>query len=171
MKKRLALLAVLLAASLMTVQCGRRTEEEGALRIGAAAPGFELYDLRGQKVSLSEFRGKVVILDFWATWCGPCRLSMPMLEKLQLEHPNDLKLLAINLEEPRDEVRDYVMRQHVRSTVLLDSDGQVGQVYGSDQIPMQVLIDKQGVVRDVKIGYSPRLAEQFRRQLDQLNAD
>ncbi len=171
MKKRLPLLALLIGACLPAVQCGRRPSEEGTLEIGASAPEFQLSDLRGQTVSLSQFKGKVVILDFWATWCGPCRLSMPMLEKLQLEHPKDLKLLAINLEEGRDEVRDYVARQNIRATVLLDSEGKVGRIYGSDQIPMQVLIDKKGIVRDVKIGFSPRLGEQLRRQLDQLNSD
>ncbi len=171
MKKSLPLLVLLIAACLPVVNCGRRPGEEETLQIGATAPDFQLLDLRGQTVSLSQFRGKVVILDFWATWCGPCRLSMPMMETLQLEHPNDLKLLAINLEESRDEVRDYVARQNIRATVLLDTEGKVGRIYGSESIPMQVLIDKKGIVRDVKIGFSPRLTEQFRKQIAELNAD
>jgi len=161
----------MIAACLAAVNCGRRPGEEGALAIGASAPEFQLSDLRGQPVSLSQFKGKAVILDFWATWCGPCRLSMPILEKLQEEHPEDLKLLAINLEEPRDQVRDYVARRNIRTTVLLDSDGKVGRVYGSDQIPMQVLIDRKGIVRDIKIGFSPKMGEQLKKQLDQLNSD
>ncbi len=170
-KKSLVWLVLLLAACLTAVKCGRRPGEEGGLAVGISAPEFQLADLRGQPVSLSQFRGKVVILDFWATWCGPCRMSMPILEKLQEEHPNDLKLLAINLEESRDEVRDYVARRNIRTTVLLDLEGKVGRTYGSESIPMQVLIDKKGIVRDIKIGFSPRMGDQLRKQLDQLNAD
>ncbi len=171
MKKCLLLSIVLIAVAITAVNCGRRASEEGALTIGVSAPEFRLADLRGQEVSLSQFKGKVVILDFWATWCGPCRMSMPVLEKLQQEHPNDLKLLAINLEESRDDVRDYVARRNIRTTVLLDSSGSVGRVYGSESIPMQVLIDKKGIVRDIKVGFSPRLGDQLRKQLDQLNSD
>ena len=169
--KSLRSLALLITSCLLAAGCNRRPGEEGALAVGVSAPEFKLADLRGQQVSLSQFRGKVVILDFWATWCGPCRLSMPILEKLQEEHPNDLKLLAINLEEPRDEVRDYVARRNIRTTVLLDLEGKVGRIYGSESIPMQVLIDKNGIIRDVKIGFSPRMGDQLRKQLDQLNAD
>jgi thiol-disulfide isomerase/thioredoxin len=171
MKKTMPLLVLLVIICLTCVHCGSRAGQEGELQIGSSAPSFELSDLRGQTVSLSQFKGKIVILDFWATWCGPCRLSMPLLEKLQKENPNDLKLLAINLEEPLDLVRDYVARQNINTTVLLDSEGKVGRIYGSESIPMQVLIDKKGIIRDVKVGFSPSMGEQLRKQLDQLRAD
>lgn len=171
MKKTMPLLVLLVITCLTRVHCGSRAGQEDELRIGGSAPSFELSDLRGQTVSLSQYKGKIVILDFWATWCGPCRLSMPLLEKLQKENPNDLKLLAINLEEPLDIVRDYVARQNINTTVLLDSEGKVGRIYGSESIPMQVLIDKKGIIRDVKVGFSPRMGEQLRKQLDQLRAD
>jgi thiol-disulfide isomerase/thioredoxin len=171
MKRSLLLGVLLLVACLGCIGCGGRKGEEGELAIGASAPTFELTDLRGQTVSLSQFRGKIVILDFWATWCGPCRMSMPLLEKLQKENPDDLKLLAINLEEPLDLVRDYVARQNINTTVLLDSEGKVGRIYGSESIPMQVLIDKKGIIRDVKVGFSPRLGEMLRKQLTELRAD
>ncbi len=171
MKKSLPFLVLLIITGLLSARCGGRPADEGELKIGISAPLFQLSDLRGHTISLAEFKGKVVILDFWATWCGPCRLSMPLLEKLQMENPNDLKLLAINLEEPRDQVRDYVARQNIRTTVLLDLEGRVGRAYGSDQIPMQVLIDKKGIVRDIKIGFSPRMGEQLKKQLEQLRAD
>jgi len=171
MKKRWPLFILLMITFGASIRCGGRPAGQGGLQIGASAPAFQLSDLRGQTVSLAQFKGKVVILDFWATWCGPCRLSMPLLEKLQMDHPNDLKLLAINLEEPRDQVRDYVARQNIRTTVLLDSEGKVGQIYGSESIPMQVIIDKKGIVRDIKVGFSPRMGEQLRQQLEQLRAD
>ncbi len=92
-------------------------------------------------------------------------------EKLQQEYPSDLKLLAINLEEPLDQVRDYVSRQNIRSTVLLDSEGKVGRAYGSESIPMQVIIDKKGIVRDVLVGFSPRMTDRLRGEIAKLRAD
>ncbi len=95
---------------------------------------------------------------------------MPVLEKLQREYSKDLTLLAINLEEPRDQVRNYVAGRNISSTVLLDEDGKVGQAYGSESIPMQVLIDQQGIVRRVSVGYSPALVDQLRSAIEKLRA-
>src|SRR3974377_928295 len=87
--------------------CGRRSASEG-VAVGQPAPEFQLSDLGGNQVSLAQFRGKVVVLDFWATWCGPCRMTMPVMESIQQQYAGQLVLLAINLEEPMDDVREYV---------------------------------------------------------------
>jgi thiol-disulfide isomerase/thioredoxin len=168
MKNSARVFYLILLLSLLCAQCGRGPEEAA---IDRPAPRFQLSDLYGREVSLAQFQGKVVILDFWATWCGPCRMSMPLLEKLQQEFPTDLKLLAINLEEPADLVKDYVSRQNIHSTVLLDTEGQVGRAYGSESIPMQVLVDKKGIVRDVQMGFSPRMTERLRQKIVELRAD
>ncbi len=139
-----------------------------APEVGHMAPSFKLPDLDGHSVSLEDFRGKIVMLDFWATWCGPCRLTMPVLEKLQKEYSKDLVLLAVNLGEEPESVRSYVKAQNITSTVLLDQDGNVGQAYQSESIPMQVVIDKKGVVRRVTVGYSSRLADQLRSAIEDL---
>jgi len=136
----------------------------------SAAPSFTLPTLDGRQVSLEQFRGKIVLLDFWATWCGPCRLSMPLLEKLHRERPEDFVLLAINLQEPLDLVRDYVGRQNIKSMVLLDKDGEVGSAYHSESIPMQVLIDQKGIIRHVQVGFSPRMTDQLRAEIEKLRA-
>ena len=82
-------------------RCKRPATEPGAaVQIGQAAPQFKLPDLKGREFALDQYRGKIVLLDFWATWCGPCRMTMPLLEKLQHEFPDDLTLLAINLQDP-----------------------------------------------------------------------
>ena len=135
---------------------------------GQAAPRFELSDLDGQTVSLAQLRGKIVMLDFWATWCAPCRISMPILDKLQREFSNDMVLLAVNLQEPRDLVREYVARQNVRSRVLLDPEGNVMRQYESESIPMQVIIDQEGIVQLVNIGLSPRMEDQLRGEINRL---
>jgi thiol-disulfide isomerase/thioredoxin len=170
MKKRIPLYLIPVLISLASLHCGRN-QGEGELAIGRSAPDFRLSDLRGHEVTLAQYQGKVVILDFWATWCGPCRMSMPLLEKLQKENPNELKLLAINLEEPLDLVRDYISRQNFQSTVLLDSEGKVGRAYQSESIPMQVVIDKKGLISSVHVGFSPRLADQLRGEIAKLHSD
>ena len=136
--------------------------------VGKPAPAFRLPDLSGYETSLEQYRGKLVLVDFWATWCGPCRVSMPIVDKLQSEHPDDLVLLAVNLQEDDDKVRRYVERQHLRSRVLLDRDGHVGGAYGIRSIPMQILIDKTGMVRHVQVGLAPGMAESFAARIEEL---
>ena len=167
MRQRLLILITLLATGGISLNCGRQ-QTPGGLEVGRPAPIFELPDLSGRPVSLTQYEGKIVLIDFWATWCGPCRMSMPVLEDLQKEYPDELVLLAVNLQEPLDEVRDYVKAQRIRSRVLLDEEGKVGTVYGSESIPMQVLIDQKGIVRDIRMGFSPDLGVHFRGEIRQL---
>lgn len=145
--------------------------EEGneVAEINQPAPTFQLPDLQGNIVTLEELRGKVVMLDFWATWCGPCRISMPIIEELQDEFPDDLVLLTINLLEPLDVVHSFVAAQEIRSRVLLDEEGQVAKMYRIDSIPIQVVIDKEGVVRHVEIGFGQRTEERLRDQIERLS--
>ena len=168
MKTKAVLVAgLLLLAGAGLLQWFRRSDDWHKLE-GQAAPRFELSDLDGRTVSLAQLRGKIVMLDFWATWCGPCRISMPILDKLQKEFSDDLVLLAVNLLEPRDLVREYVARQNVRSRVLLDPEGKVMRQYESESIPMQVIIDQEGVVQLVNIGLSPRMEDQLRGEINRL---
>jgi thiol-disulfide isomerase/thioredoxin len=136
--------------------------------VGKTAPDFRLPDLNGAETSLSEHRGKVVVLDFWATWCGPCRKSMPILDRIQAGAAEDMVLLAVNLRDSVDVVREYIARQGFRSRVLLDTEGKIGRVYGVVSIPLQVIVDPDGVVRDVHLGFNGRLESSIRDQIRQL---
>jgi thiol-disulfide isomerase/thioredoxin len=138
------------------------------LQIGSPAPRFTLPDLNGRQVSLDEFKGRIVMLDFWATWCSPCRMTMPLLGNLEKEYRGTMTLLAINLQEPKDVVRGYVQQQNINSQVLLDENGSVGEVYGTGEIPMQVLIDKNGIVRHVQIGFRADMATRLRSEIQSL---
>jgi thiol-disulfide isomerase/thioredoxin len=160
---------ILISSAIMLSGCARPpAEPEPALQIGREAPNFKLPALNGGEISLSQYRGRVVMLDFWATWCIPCRMTMPLLENLQKEYAGSLVLLAINLQESKDDVRDYVRRQSIDSQVLLDEDGSVGEAYGTSEIPMQVLVDKNGIVRRIQVGFSPRMASQLRSEIEKL---
>jgi thiol-disulfide isomerase/thioredoxin len=160
---------ILIFSAILFSSCIRPPSESmPAVQIGQAAPKFQLPDLSGRQVSLDQLKGKVVMLDFWATWCGPCRMTMPQVEKLQREYPNALVLLAINLQEPKDVVRDYVRSQGISSRVLLDEQGSVGEAYGAAGIPTQVLIDKNGIVRYIQEGFNPRMLAYFRAEIEKL---
>jgi thiol-disulfide isomerase/thioredoxin len=157
-KKFLAACAIVVFASGMLINCSRTDK----------APNFKLRNLNGREVTLDQFKGKVVLLDFWATWCGPCRMTMPLLERLQREYPKGMTLLAINLQEDKDVVRDYVREQNIDSEVLLDEDGAVGAAYGAGMIPMQVLIDREGNILRAQAGGGPDAIAQLREDIRKL---
>jgi len=158
--------ALLIVLAVVISGCVRRSAQTENLEVGSPAPPFTLPDLNGRQVSLSQYKGKVVMLDFWATWCGPCRMSMPVLENLEKEYRDTLVLLAINLQETRDDVSQYMRQQQLHSQVLLDEQASVGEIYGAGSIPMQVLIDKSGIVRYVQLGVVP--AKTLRAEIDKL---
>ncbi|MGA2264078.1 MAG: TlpA disulfide reductase family protein [Acidobacteriota bacterium] len=146
------LIVVFMILMQLTRQSNTPRPDEALDIIGKPAPHFQLRDLNGQLVSLDDFKGKVVMLDFWATWCGPCRETMPVLEKMQQEHPHDFTLLAVNLGDPADQVTPYVRAQNIQTRMLLDTDQNVGSAYGITSIPVQFVIDKKGILRYRQLG-------------------
>ena len=122
---------------------------------GEAAPDFSLFSLDGKQVKLSDFRGKKnVVLDFWATWCGPCRASMPSWHKIALKHADDLVVISVNCQEGENKVRDFIRKHGYKSfVVLLDERASVRAMYKSQGIPYVAFVDKQGVFRGDFLGY------------------
>ena len=168
-KRMLAVFGFLVLSTMLISSCIRPpSESEGALQIGRPAPQFTLPDLNGSEISLDQYKGRVVMLDFWASWCGPCRMTMPMIENLQKKYANSLVLLTINLQEPKDVVEEYVWKQGIQSQVLLDEDGSVGEAYGTISIPMQIIIDKQGIVRFIQSGFNASTLSQMSAEIEQL---
>jgi len=161
---------LLLSLALMSFsRCARPpAPETGVIEMGGPAPAFVLADLEGREVTLDQFRGKIVMLDFWATWCGPCRMTMPILEDLQKEFRDEMTLLAVNIQESADQVLPYVREHNIQSTVLLDLRGSVTTAYGANSIPMHVLIDRQGIIRHIQIGYGSRMEAELRAEISKL---
>jgi len=152
-KKLQVVFLIAAVLTILTTQCYRPPAELETIEIGQAAPQFMLRDLDGREVSLEQYKGKIVILDFWATWCGPCRVTMPMLDRLQEEYSGKLVLLAVNQLEPKNMVREYVLRENLSSRVLLDEDGSVGSRYEIEKgIPLQVIIDQNGIAQYLTVG-------------------
>ncbi len=109
------------------------------------APSFALEDLSAKRLSLKDLRGKVVFLNFWATWCVPCRQEMPTMEKLQREMKEQgLEVVAINIRESKREVQKFTGELGLTFTVLLDKDGKASEEYGAWAIPLSYFINRKG---------------------------
>ena len=112
-----------------------------------AAPDFELESLGGVKTSLRTFRGSVVFLNFWATWCPPCRAEMPAMQKLYDRFkPDGLIVLAVDLQEGKDKVGKFMKKYNLNFPVVLDVSGRVAQEYGIRSIPTTYIVDREGYV-------------------------
>ena len=124
-----------------------------APEVGAEAPDFVLRDLAGNDVRLSDYRGETVLLNFWATWCGPCRLEMPAIEgRYQAFKEDDFNVLAINFDESEDAVREFRDELGLSFPLLLDPGGNVQHLYRIRGYPSTVFVDPEGVVSIVHIG-------------------
>jgi peroxiredoxin/outer membrane lipoprotein-sorting protein len=131
--------------------------------VGKPAPAFKLPTLDGKQVSLADQKGKVVVLDFWATWCPPCVEGLPEIDKLAAEHkPNDLRVFAVNQAEEKPQVQEFIKTKSLTLPVLLDADGKVGEDYHADPIPLAVIIGKDGVVRKVFMGIGPNTHKEIK---------
>jgi peroxiredoxin len=121
---------------------------------GFLAPDFSLPDLKGATMTLSEYRGKVVLLNLWATWCGPCRREIPSLERLyQMRKDEDFEILAVSLDRTSPSgVASFVANFRMSFPVVVDPGGKAGRLYWARAIPSSFLLDKKGVIRWVVRG-------------------
>ncbi|MCS7100232.1 MAG: TlpA family protein disulfide reductase [Burkholderiaceae bacterium] len=135
----------------------------------APAPDFALKSLAGPNVRLREQRGQVVMINFWATWCGPCRVEMPHLNRLYEKYrPAGFQLLGVNIDEDPAQAQQLASKLNLRFPVLLDSGKQVSRLYDLTTMPSTVLIDRDGRVRYVHRGYRNGLEETYERQIREL---
>ena len=169
------IVAIAVAGAVIQVTwIARNTELMRPMTQGDPAPGFALPAIGpsgalGAPVGLAASQGKVTVLDFWATWCGPCLRAMPQLDRIAANHPGEVAVIAVNLDDPA-EARALFDERGYKMTLLYD-DGQVSQRYGVTSIPHSVVIDRAGVVRlvhrggggNVEIEVAKILAEQIRK--------
>ena len=139
------------------IASGDEEESEASKALlGKPAPTFTLKGLDGKEVALSDLKGSVVVLDFWATWCGPCVMSLPKIDQLYKDKNGDgLKVFAVNQQEETELVQGFIKSKGLSLPVLLDSDGKVSGKYKADAIPETVVIGKDGTVRKVLVGAYP----------------
>lgn len=150
---------------------GESAGTESAL-VGKPAPTFDLELLNGGRFRLAEMKGQVVVLDFWATWCGPCLAAMPQVDRAARAFAGQgVQLVAVNLEEAPKQIKSMLERHKLELTVALDRDGAVAGKYQASAIPQTVIIDREGNVSRVFIGANPHLEDQIREALNTLLPD
>jgi peroxiredoxin len=143
------------------------TGRSPAAEIGRAAPDFRLSQLGGGEVQLSDLRGRVVILNFWATWCAPCRQEMPEFVRIySAKQGQGLEIVAVDLQEAESQVQSFVDEFGMRFPILFDRSGEVARTYRVNQLPVTLIIDRDGVVRAAK--YGPVTPEFLQSELDKV---
>jgi peroxiredoxin len=133
------------------------------------APDFALRALGGPNLRLAEQRGRVVLLNFWATWCGPCKIEMPLLNKLYDKYrASGFVLLGVNVDDDARNATDVAGRMGLSFPVLLDTDKTVSKLYDLSMMPTTVLIDRDGKVRHVHLGYRAGYELAYEQQVREL---
>ena len=137
--------------------------------VSGAAPDFTLKSRAGENLKLSEYRGDVVMVNFWASWCGPCRQEMPLLEDLYKKYSDlGFTLLAVNVEEDSSKADDLLRDIAVTFPVLFDNTNKVSKLYKVVAMPSTVIIDRDGNMRYLHRGYLPGYEKEYQKQVKEL---
>lgn len=146
-----------------------------ALNAGDFAPDFTLKMIntdknkKQQTISLSNYKGKVVYLDFWASWCGPCRKAFPLIDKLQKQYKNDgFVVLAINEDSDEKSAKLFLLENKVSFTAAFDKGGNAASLYQLRGMPSSFLIDKKGVVKAAYVGFNEHKMKAIKAQVHAL---
>lgn len=147
------IVAVCLLVGMMTAVMVQAMEKEDSQRnisvgldVGLKAPNFELENLHGEKVQLSDFKGKKVMINFWATWCPPCKAEMPDMQKFYEQYGDQVTILAINI-DPEYDVKGFVQQMNISFPILLDDQDKVSSAYKILTIPTTFIIDEKGIIQ------------------------
>ena len=133
---------------------------------GQEAPDFALKSAGGSNLRLSEYRGDVVMINFWATWCGPCRQEMPLLNDLYTRYNRvGFSLLGVNIDDDSSRALEMAEELGVSFPVLFDERKEVSKLYQVEAMPVTVLVDREGKVRHVHLGYKPGYEEKYLTQI------
>ena len=163
LNRMVATVAVTLLASSCTTKGPAPSSQ-----LGQVAPEFSLSTLDGRQVALSQYRGKVVVLDFWASWCPPCQESLPHLASLAANAElarRGLVVLAVNEQERAETIRSFVDQKHLALTVLRDADGAVARSYAVPSLPTMVIIGRDRVVQAVLTEWTSDSAKELEQAL------
>jgi peroxiredoxin len=136
---------------------------------GQVAPDFVLKSASGENLRLSEYRGDVVLINFWATWCGPCRQEMPLLDDLYGRYQRvGFSLLGVNIDDDSRRAMQMVQELGVNFPVLFDESKEVSKLYKVEAMPVTVLVDREGRIRHVHNGYKPGYEEKYLTEIRSL---
>lgn len=160
---------LLLASALLLAATLGLTQADTSSLKGKPAPDLSLNNLDKSKFKLSSLKGSVVVLDYWATWCPPCRESLPHINSLAADKElaeKGLKVFAINSKEKLATVQDFVKENNYTFPVPLDPTGQFGKLYKVVGIPTTVIVGRDGKIRDVFIGFEEKMVAEMKTAID-----
>ena len=141
----------------------------GAASVSGPAPNFTLKALDGRNLKLSEMRGNVVLINFWASWCGPCREEMPLLNDLHAKYePLGFTVIGVNVEEQEKNARGFLRNFPVDFPILLDNRNQVSKLYEVIAMPTSVVVDRDGNMRYLHRGYKSGDERKYRQVVKKL---
>jgi thiol-disulfide isomerase/thioredoxin len=141
---------------------------DSPLQAGAPGPAFQLNSNSGKPISLADLKGQIVLVNFWASWCGPCRQEMPILEQLNRQYRNKgVTLIGVNVEPDSAAANAWIKATPVSFPILYDVDSKVSKLYEVQGMPNTVILDRKGIVRYIHRGYSPGAENEY---LDQIRA-
>jgi peroxiredoxin len=151
--KVLATASLLLLILILSACGGEDSPQSSGINVGSAAVDFQLEALDGTPVSLSDYRGQVVLVNLWATWCPPCRAEIPDIEEAYRARQDDgFVVLGVSVEQAHASVAPFVRAMEMTYPVLLDEAGQVYRTYRAPGLPMSLLLDEEGVIRVRHVG-------------------
>lgn len=165
----LTLSSAVIFSTFMLSLTGFVIEARASDELSGKASDFSLLNQQGESESLSDHLGEVVMVNFWASWCGPCRQEMPILDKLQQKYAKlGFTILGVNVEEESDKAREMLTQIPVSFPILFDSHNVVSELMGIDAMPTTVLIDRLGNKRYLHRGYKPGYEDQYEQQIRSL---
>lgn len=138
----------------------------GAEKLSEPAPDFTLESMQGGEVSLSDLEGDVVLINFWATWCAPCREEMPHLEAIYQRYGDlGFTLLGVNVEEDSSDASEFLAETPVSFPILFDPENRVSELYDVVAMPSTVIIGRDGTMRHIHHGYQPGYEQDYQAQV------
>ena len=135
------------------------------------APALAMQSIDGKRISIADFRGKVVVVDFWASWCPPCREGLPHIQNLSSNadfRARGLVVLAVNEQENAADIRRFIDQSHYTFTVLSDPDGSAARAYSAISLPTTVVIGRDGTIRLIVTGCTPATADRLDQEIARL---
>lgn len=137
--------------------------------VGEAAPVFTLKDMKGNTVTLESFKGKIVFLDFWASWCGPCKEEFPELDALYQKYKKDgFEVIGVSVDNSASNVAEFLKKRPISFTVLTNTKGDVAETYGLPGMPTGFIIGKDGIIRHRHAGFSKAFLPVYEKEIVEL---
>ncbi|MBI3562782.1 MAG: TlpA family protein disulfide reductase [Gammaproteobacteria bacterium] len=158
-----------ISVPVLLVMLGILTWNVQAAPAGQPAPDFALPNIDGKNIRLKELRGQVVLINYWASWCGPCRQEMPLLNDIYKKYNKlGFVILGVNVEQDSNKAKGYLRDVPVSFPILYDMQNQLSKLYNINAMPTTVIVDRSGMIRYVHEGYKPGYEETYKKQIKEL---